>query len=194
MEFEAFASRWLGIHDRENIERIKAVSITRSLRKGELLIQGGEVQKWCYFLNYGLFRGFFLDSAGRDLTECFSARPGGTVMSCLGVTEISPIGFEALEDSEVFGVPMALIRTLLEEDTSVVRTYNQILTAALREQWEIKLALCQYDARERYLWFRRTYPALIGRVQNKHIASFLSITPVTLSRLRRTIREEGGEL
>ena len=45
---------------------------------------------------------------------------------------------------------------------------------------------------ERYQWFLARYPGLISTVNNKHIASFLGMTPVTLSRLRRQVREQGG--
>ena len=76
--------------------------------------------------------------------------------------------------------------------------YNSMLTPqgriqleALKKQWEIKSAMYQYDAKERYLWFLDYYPGVIERISNKYVAAFLGISPVTLSRLRRSIREEG---
>lgn len=46
------------------------------------------------------------------------------------------------------------------------------------------------SASERYRWFLSNYPGLIDRVPHRHIASFLNMTPVTLSRLRRAEREK----
>ena len=44
----------------------------------------------------------------------------------------------------------------------------------------------------RYQWFLKKYPGLIDEVSNKHIASFLGMTPVTLSRLRQKLKELTG--
>ena len=67
-----------------------------------------------------------------------------------------------------------------------------MLQQALRTHWEIRTMLCQHTAMERYQWFLQTYPALADRVSNKYIASFLGLTPVTLSRLRRALREQAA--
>lgn len=54
---------------------------------------------------------------------------------------------------------------------------------------ELKRIGSQYDAMKRYLWFLEKYPGLIDAVNNKYIASYLNMTPVTLSRLRRKLKD-----
>ena len=44
---------------------------------------------------------------------------------------------------------------------------------------------------QRYQWFLSAYPGLIDRVSHKYIASLLNMTPVTLSKIRRAIKESG---
>ena len=51
----------------------------------------------------------------------------------------------------------------------------------------------QESAMVRYHWFMKTYPGLVDHVRDKYVASFLGMTPVTLSRLRRKLREGGDE-
>ncbi len=63
---------------------------------------------------------------------------------------------------------------------------------AFAMHWEIKTMICRNNAMQRYQWFLKTYPRLVDRISNKHVASFLGITPVTLSRLRRTLRENNA--
>ena len=73
--------------------------------------------------------------------------------------------------------------------------YNRYLVSALEYHWETKMLLYRCTAMERYRWFLSRYPGLIDSISNKHIASFLGMTPVTLSRLRRQLRSQadGGE-
>lgn len=79
---------------------------------------------------------------------------------------------------------------LREQYSEIVELYNRFLISALNEHWKLKQVLVQYSAIQRYQWFMKEYPGLIDRVSNKHIASFLGMTPVTLSRLRRVIKGE----
>ena len=80
---------------------------------------------------------------------------------------------------------------LMEGLLCACRLYSGFLMDALRRLWEVKAAMYQYDAMERYRWFMQAYPNLCSHVSGKHIASFLGMTQVTLSRLRRTLREAG---
>ena len=68
--------------------------------------------------------------------------------------------------------------------------YNAMLQDSLKEHWENKIALGQYSAIARYQWFLKTYPGIIDRVPHRYVASFLGMTPVSLSRIRRELREQ----
>ena len=72
--------------------------------------------------------------------------------------------------------------------------YNRMLGAALDVQWKLKRVLSSCTAVQRYQWFLEEYSGLIDRVSNKYIASFLGMTPVTLSRLRRALREDENQV
>lgn len=60
----------------------------------------------------------------------------------------------------------------------------------MEEHQNIKHAIYMLNAKERYNWFLREYKDLIDRVSHRHVASFLNMTPVTLSRLRKEFREQ----
>ena len=78
---------------------------------------------------------------------------------------------------------------LVGQNMEAMSLYNRLLQQSSQVHWEIKNMLCQHNAMERYQWFLRAYPGLIEQISNKYVASFLGITPVTLSRLRRALRE-----
>ncbi len=162
-----------------------------SIKKGEFLVRAGESQPDICFLTKGLLRGFFLDANGKDVTDCFGYRYGTPAMAfCqLGAENISPMSIELLEDGEFLCIPIALILQLQDQYPEILKFYNHILITALNDHWQMKQILHQYTAIQRYQWFLETYPGLVDRVSSKHIASFLRMTPVTLSRIKRTIRE-----
>lgn len=150
----------------------------------------GEEQKNVFFLLSGIFRGFFVDINGREITDCFGYKKGTPIMSTFQFDMPSPVYIEASEYCEVLSVPIDKVLELLHENTSIVRVYNCMLQEALNKQWQTKVILYQYTAMQKYEWFLETYEEIVDKISNKNIASFLNITPVTLSRLRRKMRED----
>ncbi len=166
-----------------NIQRMR-------IKKGTVLMTPGQVPTQLAVLVDGVFRGFLLDAEGRDITDCFACRAGEVLMGCNDLTEPSQIHLEAVTDSQIMVLPMEDVLSALEEFPELLGIYNMQLKKALVRHWEGKMLMHQCTAMERYQWFLREYPGLIDQVSNKHIASFLGMTPVTLSRLRRKLREE----
>ena len=177
--------------DQTILQRLEEASQVVSLKKGQFLCKEGEIPAKLDFLLSGLLRGYFLDANGRDITDCFAYEAGSPAMACLGLGEPTSISIECLTDCQVVEVPIALVTELLEEYPQLYQLYTKMLLKALAQHWGVKTAMHQYDATRRYQWFMRTYPGLHQQISGKHIASFLGMTQVTLSRLRRTLRESG---
>mgnify|MGYP002803369138 FL=1 len=174
------------------IQRISSATEHRYLKKGEFVVRIGETLSDVYFLETGIARGYLLDAGGKDVTDCFSFQCGNAVMPfCQMETDIpSSMAIEMLEEGSFFCVPISEVMELQKSYHEVTLFYNRLLIKALNEHWRLKQILNQYTAIQRYQWFLQEYPDLINRVSNKHIASFIGMTPVTLSRLRRTLRED----
>ena len=75
----------------------------------------------------------------------------------------------------------------LETNDFALRIYNNLLIDSLRRHIEVKKMLYQVEAAKRYAWFLEHYPDLDPLVNDKYIASFLGVTPVTLSRARSAL-------
>lgn len=157
------------------------------LKRGDLLQEVGDQSYQLSFLESGILRGFVVDEDGRDITDCFSFEGGDVLMGCNGLDEASQINIEAISDCMIIQIPITVMMDVLTQSSFVLGVYNQLLCKALKRQWEIKRIL-YLPAMQRYQWFLSQYPGLIDSVSHKYIASFLGITPVTLSRLRRQLR------
>ena len=190
MDKNKFLQQALNMNGRELLTKFDDASEVRHFKKGSLLIQADDRQKYADMIVSGIFRGFFVDYQGKDITDGFFYRRGDIAMGCHGFNRLALISIEALTESEVLRIPVPEISRLLEEYHELSMIYTNILMKALDEHWKIKNAIYQYNAIDRYKWFIRTYPELLHVVPNKHIASFLNITPVTLSRIKAKIRDE----
>lgn len=173
------------------LQELSKVTEYRTLKKGEFIIRTGQVQKDIYLLDSGIARGYFLDINGKDITDCFIFRRGSAAIGfCqLELDVVSPLSIEMLENGAFYCLPMVNVIRFKETYHEILELYNHLLINSLNEHWKLKRMLNQYTAVQRYQWFLDEYPGLIERVSNKHIASFIGITPVTLSRLRKNLKE-----
>lgn len=194
MHLETFYTEVLQIQDPMLVQQMAELTQCVHLSKGELLIQEGERQERFVFLVEGILRGFFLDVNGREITDCFAFRCGTPAMSCAMLEQPSVISIEAVTPCDLLTIDVQALWQLLHQNNELIWIYNALLKQALCAHWKIKTMVCQHTAMERYQWFMQTYPGLLEQVSNKHIASFLGMTPVTLSRLKRVMRENGMAL
>ena len=180
----------LGLTDPDLIQELIDACTPLHLKAGDFLIREGDMPTVVPFLLKGIVRGFLFDVNGREITDCFAVQPGIPVMTSADLQVPSPFSMEAMVDSEFLTIPIVEIQRLLEKYSELQQLYNQLLIFSFSMHWEIKLTLCRNTAMQKYQWFLEKYPGLIDRISNKCIASFLGMTPVTLSKLRRVLREK----
>lgn len=185
MKIRDFYIETLKISDAQLMQTLTFNSEIKLIKKGEILQHIGSISMELYFLMKGLLRGFLLDAKGEEVTDCFVYEHGTPVVSSIDLGEPSLICIEALEDSELISIPFSVVLPLVGSNLELITLYNRLLSNSLKMHWENKTVLAQCAAAERYQWFLKNYPGLIERVVHKHIASFLGITPVSLSRIRK---------
>lgn len=186
---ESFYEDVLRIQSPHLAKELAKCTTEMHLSKGEVLVHEGEQQHQFVFLTDGILRGFFVDANGREVTDCFAFRVGTAVMACVASGSPALFSIEALTDCSFYQIDSTTLLSLMRQEPQLLWIYNSLLEQALQTQWTIKTMLCQHTAMERYQWFLEAYPGLIDQVSNRYVASFLGITPVTLSRLRRELRE-----
>lgn len=193
MDARSFFEKTVGVSDIKAVDKLERVAEFKKFHAGELLCEEGMPAGHITFLLKGILRGFYVDENGHEITDCFVTHHGTAVMSNFGLEEANAVSIEAAVESEVLRIPAVDSMELLNESKECLQLYVRMVQQSFRRHWEIKGVITQYPALERYQWFLRTFPGLIGRVNNRHVASFLGMTPVTLSRIRRAIREESAE-
>lgn len=153
--------------------------------KGYRLLQPGRVCTHLYFLETGLVREYQVSADGRERNEWFSLEGDWvTSLHSFSRQQPNPSHFQLLEDSQLRGITYAHWQSLLAGYPAVERLYRLVLEEYLVRVEERAYDLQFLSARERYEKFLRHYPMLLQRVPLGQIASYLNVTPETLSRLR----------
>lgn len=191
MEIREFFSQAIGLTDDDLIDKVDGISQIVSFEKGDLIVRQGEIQKHIYFVLEGIFRGYYVNREGKEITDCLGFRCGEPAMACTRLDGASEICIESATDSKCLQMPIKKTIELIGEYPELENAYNKLLVQGIKRHNEIKRVLLDYDSAGRYQWFLEAYPDLIDVIGHKYIASFLGMMPESLSRLRRTLREGG---
>ena len=156
----------------------------RDLNKGEMLIHQGQVRRHIVFVATGMLRQYYFKN-GKEVTEHFSYE--GCILMCIESLlkqEPTRLVAEALEPATVYLLPYDRLLKLSEDIREINIFYRKILEFSLITS-QIKADSWRFEtARERYNLLMKTHPEVIKRAPLSHIASYLLMTPETLSRVR----------
>jgi len=171
-----------------SLDKVLALAEYVELPKGTVLFRDDALAHHVYVLQQGLAR-VYARRADREVTFWFSDA-GGVLVSMRGYTEqaVSYETIELLEDSRLFKLNMAALQQLYRTDVHLAN-WGRVLVERVWQQAEQQLIARQFrSAEERYADLLHQHPHLLQRVALGHIASYLGITQVTLSRVRAKLR------
>jgi len=154
------------------------------VKKGATVLHEGAVCTHIYIVESGLVRQYFYKD-GIDITEHFAWELQGFV-SLESFIERKPsrLIVEALEDCVIYGIQKDELNALSEKYREIELMYRGLLELSLLISQRRMYSMLFETARERYNNFMKVTPFLINRVPSMYIASYLGITPETLSRVK----------
>jgi len=106
----------------------------------------------------------------------------------------SRLTYQALEDTVLLELDYGKAKEIIDKNPRLAHYRNDLLLEMLAEALARSEMLVLFSPSERYLQLIREKPDIINRVSNKHIATFLGITPVSLSRIRKRIASAGKRI
>ena len=174
----------------EEFERCLLFFSPKNIRKKQFLLQEGEISRHLAFVSSGCLRGYTVDRRGEEHVVQFAVEDWWItdLQSFLRKTPSSQ-NIDALEDSQVLLIDFEGREKLLEAVPKLERFFRMLLEANyVASHRRIEESLAE-SAEERYLTFLNMYPALAQRIPQSQIASYLGITPQSLSRIRKEMSE-----
>ncbi|WP_245907020.1 Crp/Fnr family transcriptional regulator [Reichenbachiella versicolor] len=158
--------------------------------KGEHVTEMGSIERYFYFVYSGVLRGYALND-GMDISFGFTydGEFSGVYDSFLD-QKPADWGLEALQKTETLRISFKSMMKMYDDHKSIERwgrVFNaKMLVGMGRRQLEVR----NFSAEERFDRLYRDSPHIFQLVPQKHLASYLGMTPETFSRLRRQRMDE----
>ncbi|MGE5255223.1 MAG: Crp/Fnr family transcriptional regulator [Hyphomicrobiales bacterium] len=165
-------------------EALAGITERHVLPKGHHLLRLWQVQRQFYFIEKGAGRVYYLHD-GQDVSDYFALDNqflGG--LESLFTRQPSHKAIELLEDSIVHAYAYDAFETLCAEYHEIERLGRRMATYAFLQGQRRVESIRFLSAAERYAELEKTHPGISNRIPLKHLASFLGITQVSLSRIR----------
>ena len=190
--FDVFFSHILekvSLTDKEK-ELLKTYFTYKKLRKKQFLLEEGEVCHYLSFVERGLLKSYNVDEKGVEHVNLFAWEGWWTSdLSSFFKEERAVFTIDAIEDSEILMITLADFEKMTLEIPVMDRYFRILFQNSLFTKERRLLGSVTYSAEEKYLRLAESNPKLLLRVPQNLIASYLGITPETLSRIKKNIAQ-----
>jgi len=172
-----------------SFKKLEKISTYRNLKKNEIIVKEGDIPlSGICMLVTGIMRAYFSSESGKQHNKkIFTAPSFVGALTTIITKKPSRLTYEALTECKVFEIDFPEFINLCKTDISISNLYIKILENIFVDYEQRNLELISMNATQRYLELRQRIPNIDDLIPQYQIASFLSITPVQLSRIRRNM-------
>lgn len=169
----------------QEVELIRSVCILKKLHKRQYLLQKGDVWRYIAFVCSGFLKTFSVDDKGQEHIMNFSPENYWIGdRESLTTGDPSRFNIDTIEDAEIILVTKENFASICQQIPQLNDLVNAILQKSFIVSQNRIQANISLSAEEKYQDFLAKYPAITNRVPQHMIASYIGITPETLTRIR----------
>ena len=168
----------------DELDVLESILVPMKFAKGEMILREGEICENIYYIERGLIRQFYVKH-DKQITEHLGE--DHTIFMCiesLFKEEPTRIQVEALEPSVIYALPKQRLEEVSIRNVNIQMLYRKILEESLILS-QVHADLVRFEtAQARYKMMCKRWPQVVLRAPLVYIASYLQMTPETLSRVR----------
>ena len=168
----------------EELDVLESILVPMKFSKGQMILREGEICKHFYYVEKGLVRQFYFKN-GKEITEHLGEDHG--IIMCIESRfqeEPTKLQVEALEPTQIYALPRQKLEQVALHNVNIQILYRKILEESLIIS-QIHADLVRFEtAQARYKRMCKLKPQVVLRAPLVYIASYLQMTPETLSRVR----------
>lgn len=182
-----YMKRFTNLSETE-LEIIAADIPIQDFKKGTILLRQGEVPEKCYFVLKGCVRQFAVDEDGRETTfNFFTEEQGVTIFNQHTLDKASKYSLSCLEDCILVVGDLSTEQQMYDKHTELETMTRKMIEENMGEVHDNFATFIAFRPEERYKALLEKRPDLIDRVPQHQLASFLGITPESLSRIKKRL-------
>ena len=166
-------------------EEFKNLFVLKKAKRNQFILREGEICQHIYFILQGSFRLYQINEIGQEQIRYFALENKfGTNLTSLIEGSASQEYIQSIEPTEYFQIGKIDFFKLVETVPQLNVVYRNILENAYITSQKRIYKLQGMSALDKLRWLTQHYPGILARIPSRMIASYLGITPFTLSRLK----------
>lgn len=189
MDFvKSFTDMFLPSLSKGSLEKFRLLVSVKEYSKGDIIVDEGEIPTKFYILKSGIVRSYILDKKGKEhIRTLYIPVTTSGALSSLIKKSPSNATYDCLTDCEILEGNFSDFLKLTRENHDLSLFYNKVLESIFQRTENKVFDLSVLDAKERYLKLKSEINNIDNLITQYHIASYLNITPVQLSRIRKDL-------
>lgn len=169
-------------HDWEVYQR--HLNVTKA-KKGETILHFDRPCQTIWHMTKGAVRKLEMDNGIEKTTHFYVAPKVITVLHSALTGRLSDLSIICEEDCEFLTLDVNQLDSLYKQSIYIERIGRRMAEEEFIEEFSMRRMFLKLDALQRYEFMEQKHPEILQRFQLKDVATFLGVTPETLSRLRK---------
>jgi CRP-like cAMP-binding protein len=172
----------------ESINAFIELATEVNFKKNEIIANIGEISSCFFIVKSGVIRSYYTDDKGKEYTRTIFI-PGKTTGALGSLISGLPnkLTYECLTPCIAYKICFDDFKKLKQKDVQIEKMYSTILEYIFLMMESRIHELSVLNATQRYLKLKKEIPTIETLIPQYHIASYLNVTPVQLSRIRKQI-------